>query len=64
MRPKPSAMKECVEELAHLLRTSYANQSGIIYTTTVKECEELREQLRLVNIVILPDASIESFIRL
>ncbi|XP_054282691.1 ATP-dependent DNA helicase Q1-like [Macrosteles quadrilineatus] len=46
VRPKPSSMNECVDELADLLKHRFTNQSGIIYTTSIKDCEELREQLR------------------
>uniref|UniRef100_A0A1B6JNR2 ATP-dependent DNA helicase n=1 Tax=Homalodisca liturata TaxID=320908 RepID=A0A1B6JNR2_9HEMI len=46
LRPKPSAMSECVDQLADLLKHRFANQSGIIYTTSIKDCDELRDQLR------------------
>uniref|UniRef100_A0A1B6M5M1 ATP-dependent DNA helicase n=1 Tax=Graphocephala atropunctata TaxID=36148 RepID=A0A1B6M5M1_9HEMI len=46
LRLKPSAMSECVEQLADLLKHRFANQSGIIYTTSIKDCDELRDQLR------------------
>ncbi len=33
VRSKPSSAKECVEELADLLKTRFRGQSGIIYAT-------------------------------
>ncbi|XP_075231518.1 ATP-dependent DNA helicase Q1-like [Lycorma delicatula] len=46
VRAKPSSQKECIEQLVELLQNKYANKSGIIYTTSIKECGELREELR------------------
>ncbi|XP_039290479.1 ATP-dependent DNA helicase Q1 isoform X2 [Nilaparvata lugens] len=46
VRVKPSSQKECIDELEDLLKNRFANKSGIIYTTSIKDCEELREELR------------------
>lgn len=46
IRPKPSNQKECIDMLEDLLKHRFANKSGIIYTTSIKECEELRQELR------------------
>lgn len=32
--------------IAKLLKVRYANQSGIIYTTTVKDTEVIRDELK------------------
>lgn len=37
---------DCCEYLEKLLTTKYKDQSGIIYTTTIKDCEELSKNLR------------------
>ncbi|KAI5698170.1 hypothetical protein M8J75_002612 [Diaphorina citri] len=46
VRIKPAAQKDCLDELADLMSRRFRNQSGIIYTTSIKECEDLREELR------------------
>lgn len=46
IRPKPSSQKECIDMLEDLLKYRFANKSGIIYTTSIKECEDLRKELR------------------
>ncbi|XP_025202849.1 ATP-dependent DNA helicase Q1-like [Melanaphis sacchari] len=38
--------KKCVDELASLLKNKFKNQSGIIYTTSIKDCESLRKDLK------------------
>lgn len=38
--------KKCIEELASLLKNKFKNQSGIIYSTSIKDCENLRKDLR------------------
>lgn len=46
MRAKPASQKEWLDELEQLLsETRFAGQSGIIYTTTVKDCDELAAEL-------------------
>ncbi|XP_065558545.1 ATP-dependent DNA helicase Q1-like isoform X2 [Artemia franciscana] len=46
VRPKPASHKECVDELEKLLTTKYRGQSGIIYSTSIKDTEELMKDLR------------------
>nr|CAD7395286.1 unnamed protein product [Timema poppensis] len=46
VRPKPSVQKECLDELADLLKVRYAGKSGIIYSTSIKDCEDLMQDLR------------------
>lgn len=46
VRRKPSDWNLCIEMLANLLKTRFANKSGIIYTTTVKDAEQLTSELR------------------
>lgn len=42
---KPAQAEACYEYLAKLLTTKYKDQSGIIYTATIKDCEELTKNL-------------------
>ena len=44
--PKPTTQKECLDELQHLLEERFAKKSGIIYTTSVKDCDQLASELR------------------
>ncbi|XP_032789019.1 ATP-dependent DNA helicase Q1 [Daphnia magna] len=46
VRNKPSTQKECIDELVHLLQNRFRDQSGIIYTTSVKDCDQLASDLR------------------
>jgi len=46
VRPKPATSSECLDELVELLQVKFANQSGIIYTTSVKDCDQLASELR------------------
>jgi len=46
VRLKPESATDCQDQLAELLSTEFRNQSGIIYTTTVKEVETLADALR------------------
>lgn len=43
---KPSDKNESLNILENLLKSNYINQSGIIYTTTIKETEEITKYLR------------------
>lgn len=43
---KPDSAVENVDQLAALLQTDFKGQSGIIYTTTIKEVETLTDELR------------------
>ncbi|XP_018578249.1 ATP-dependent DNA helicase Q1-like [Anoplophora glabripennis] len=42
---KPPEKTECLDFLERLLKHKHKDQSGIIYTSTIKECEELAEGL-------------------
>jgi ATP-dependent DNA helicase Q1 len=46
VRTKSPSQEECLKELERLLKTRYHGQSGIIYTTSIKDCEELVHELR------------------
>lgn len=46
VRRKASSQEECLQELEELLKTRYHGQSGIIYTTSIKDCERLMQELR------------------
>ncbi|KAK7871500.1 hypothetical protein R5R35_010218 [Gryllus longicercus] len=46
VREKPSNQKECFDSLVELMKTKYAGKSGIIYATSIKDCEELMQELR------------------
>jgi superfamily II DNA helicase RecQ len=46
VRTKASSQEECLQELEELLKTRYSGQSGIIYTTSIKDCEQLMHGLR------------------
>ncbi|KAL1452887.1 hypothetical protein WDU94_007073 [Cyamophila willieti] len=46
VRTKSASQKDCLDELADLMSVRFKSQSGIIYTTSIKECEDLREELR------------------
>ncbi|XP_044766647.1 ATP-dependent DNA helicase Q1-like [Coccinella septempunctata] len=50
---KPSDKNEALTILENLLQTNYKNQSGIIYTTTIKETEELTEHLRKKGLQVM-----------
>nr|CAI5845862.1 unnamed protein product [Callosobruchus analis] len=43
---KPSEKQECINIIENIVTKSYNNQSGIIYTSTIKECEDLNNLLR------------------
>ncbi|KAJ8926813.1 hypothetical protein NQ314_020659 [Rhamnusium bicolor] len=43
---KPSDKSDCLDILEKLLKNKYKNQSGIIYSSTIKECEDLSEGLK------------------
>lgn len=45
MLEKPSDKEQCIELIANLLKTRYANQSGIIYTFSISDTEELAAAL-------------------
>jgi len=49
---KPDKLTECADIIATWLKTKYLYQSGIIYATTIKECEDLAQQLRSQGIKV------------
>lgn len=42
---KPSEKEDMIKVLAGLLKERYANKSGIIYTFSIKDAEELASEL-------------------
>lgn len=46
VRTKASSQEECLKAVEDLLKTRYRGQSGIIYTTSIKDCEQLIHGLR------------------
>ncbi|PNF25033.1 ATP-dependent DNA helicase Q1 [Cryptotermes secundus] len=46
VRTKASSQEECLQAVEDLLKTRYCSQSGIIYTTSIKDCEQLMHGLR------------------
>ncbi|XP_034243673.1 ATP-dependent DNA helicase Q1-like [Thrips palmi] len=46
VRPKPASQEEYLQELVDLLTHKYAGNSGIIYTTTIKDTEDTCNKLR------------------
>ncbi|GBP39878.1 ATP-dependent DNA helicase Q1 [Eumeta japonica] len=43
---KPSAREECLTILEKLLKYRYKDKSGIIYTNSIKDCEEIADGLK------------------
>lgn len=54
VHPKPSSPSECVDELEKLLKGQFKDQSGIIYTLSIKDTEELAKELRGRDIKVAP----------
>ena len=52
--PKPSSAAGCVDELEKLLKGEFSGQSGIIYTLSIKDTEELAKELRGRDIRVAP----------
>ncbi|XP_014224096.1 ATP-dependent DNA helicase Q1-like [Trichogramma pretiosum] len=46
VRRKPNDKEACLDMISNLLTTRFEGKSGIIYTTTIKESEQLRTDLR------------------
>ncbi|XP_043289235.1 ATP-dependent DNA helicase Q1-like [Venturia canescens] len=46
VRRKPSDKANCLSMIENLLKTRFEGKSGIIYTTTIKEAEQLTSDLR------------------
>lgn len=43
---KPPTQNDCLDLLEEWLTGKFRNQTGIIYTTTIKDCDELTKELR------------------
>lgn len=43
---KPTSQEECIKILEKLLKYRYKGESGIIYTNSIKDCEDLAQELR------------------
>ncbi|XP_018020703.1 ATP-dependent DNA helicase Q1 isoform X2 [Hyalella azteca] len=54
VREKSAVVKDSVQEIAELLQTRYRSQSGIIYTTTIKETLDLVADLRALGLKVAP----------
>lgn len=64
VRPKPSVQEECITQLHQLLEGEFKGQSGIIYTMTIKDAEELVPVLRSRQISVAPyHAQMEAQVR-
>ena len=58
---KPVSSEEMTDQLTTLLQGEFGGQSGIIYTLSIKDTEQLSEQLRGRGISALPyHASLEA----
>lgn len=51
---KPTEIKATIELIANLLKTRYAGQSGIIYTHSIKDTEELSSALLNLDLKVRP----------
>lgn len=51
---KPSEKEEVIKLFASLLKTRYAGKSGIIYTFSIKDAEDLAAELIKRNIQVRP----------
>lgn len=61
VRVKPSNADDCIQELAQMLSEEFRNQSGIIYTLTIKDVETLAKDLKGQGIKAAPyHASLEA----
>ncbi|XP_063841072.1 ATP-dependent DNA helicase Q1-like isoform X1 [Scylla paramamosain] len=54
VRPKPSSHEECVRQIQHMLQKEFQGQSGIIYTMTIKDSEQLASDLRSHGLRVAP----------
>lgn len=52
--PKPESNEAAIQYLVQLLKNEYKNQSGIIYTATIKDCEEIATELRKHGLLVKP----------
>ena len=51
---KPDTAKECLDQLTQLLSQRFRNQSGIIYTTSTKDCDTLAKELSERKLKVAP----------
>ncbi|KAF7281927.1 ATP-dependent DNA helicase Q1-like [Rhynchophorus ferrugineus] len=51
---KSDEKSKCIEYMAKLIKEKYANQSGIIYAGTQKDCEEIATELKKCGIKVAP----------
>lgn len=49
---KPTSQEECIKILEKLLKGRYRNQSGIIYTNSIKDSEDITNALRKVGLKV------------
>ncbi|KAK3881526.1 hypothetical protein Pcinc_014043 [Petrolisthes cinctipes] len=54
VRLKPQSQEECVTQLQHMLEGEFRGKSGIIYTMTIKDAEELVSELRKQGLRVAP----------
>ncbi|KAK7084817.1 hypothetical protein SK128_005772 [Halocaridina rubra] len=54
VHPKPSSSAECVDELEKLIKSQFPGQSGILYTMSIKDTEELAKELRKRDLKVAP----------
>ena len=58
---KPESAEEMVDQVAELLQGEFSGQSGIIYTLSIKDTEQLSEELSKKGVKALPyHASLEA----
>ena len=61
VRTKPDTLEEMLDQLTELLNGDFSEQSGIIYTLSIKDAEQLAEELGNRGIKALPyHASLEA----
>ena len=64
VRPKPDSQEECAEEIREIMTSEFKNQSGIIYTLTIKDVDTLSNDLRSKGLRVAPyHAMLESQVR-
>lgn len=49
---KPENLNDCADLLAEWMKNRFLNNSGIIYTTTIKDCESLATELKKRDIKV------------
>lgn len=51
---KPDKPDACIERLVTLITNKFKNKCGIVYTATIKDCEEVAKELRKHNLRVRP----------